>query len=276
MALRDDDHAHHGGLAHDLRVISRRRLMGLIARGAAGLSLIPVIASCTDDSGAGPDAAAGTDATGTGACSAIPEETGGPYPGDGTNGPNVLTLDGVVRSDLRTSFAGMTGTAAGVVLTVTLTILDASTCAPVAGRAVYLWHCDQGGNYSLYSPGVTDQNYLRGVQISDADGKVAFTTIFPACYAGRWPHIHFEVHASAAVATSGARALTTSQLALPRTACDAVYATSGYGQSVSNLAQVSLASDLVFGDGSALQVPTMTGSVADGYGAALTVAVRAS
>lgn len=270
----DDDEAHHAGLAHDLRVMSRRRMIGMIARGAAGLSLIPVITSCTDsNSDRGVDA--GVDGA-TGSCSQIPAETAGPYPGDGTNGPNALSLDGVVRSDIRASFGSASAVADGVLLTVTLTILDSATCAPAAGRAVYIWHCDRAGNYSMYSAGVTEQNYLRGVQVSDADGVVTFTTIFPGCYAGRWPHIHFEVYASETAATSGRNAIATSQLAMPKAACDAVYATTGYSSSAQNLGGVSLTSDMVFSDGSTLQVPTMSGSASAGYAAALTVAARAA
>jgi protocatechuate 3,4-dioxygenase beta subunit len=63
--------------------------------------------------------------------------------------------------------------------------------APFAGVAVYVWQCDREGRYSMYSEGAQDQNYLRGVQIADAEGRVRFTSIFPACYSGRWPHIHF-------------------------------------------------------------------------------------
>src|SRR4029453_4456490 len=55
---------------------------------------------------------------------------------------------------------------------------------PFAGTAVYVWHCDREGRYSLYSEGVTGENYLRGVQVADASGKVRFTSVFPACYDG--------------------------------------------------------------------------------------------
>ena len=158
----------------------------------------------------------------------VPEETQGPYPGDGSNGPSVLGAAGVVRSDIRTSFAGLSGTADGVPLTIVLTIVSASTCAPLAGRAVYVWHCDRPGRYSLYSPGVTNQNYLRGIQEADASGRVTFTSIYPACYSGRWPHIHFEVYPSLSAATSVANKIATSQIALPKATCDAVYATPGY------------------------------------------------
>jgi len=138
---------------------------------------------------------------------------------------------------------------------------------------VYLWHCDKLGRYSLYSSGVTNQNYLRGVQEADATGRVSFTTIFPGCYSGRWPHIHFEVYPSLAAATSVANKIATSQIALPKATCDLVYATSGYEASVTNLSQVSLATDNVFSDGSALELATITGSVAAGLTATLTVAV---
>jgi protocatechuate 3,4-dioxygenase beta subunit len=278
MAILDDDHAHHAGLAADLRRLTRRRLFGMVGKACAGLSLIPVLSSCTTDNGDTVDAGTGTDSgagadSGVATCSKIPQETSGPYPGDGTNGANALALSGIVRSDIRTSIAGASGTADGVVLTVTFTVVSSTTCEPIAGRAIYLWHCDRDGNYSMYSAAVVNQNYLRGVQVTDSAGQVTFTTIFPGCYAGRWPHIHFEVYASAATATNGSAAIATSQLALPKSACDAVYATSGYSASVTNLSRTTLASDNVFSDGATLQIPTIDGSVADGYSAALTVAV---
>ena len=185
----------------------------------------------------------------------------------------MLAQSGVVRSDLRASFGSSTTVAAGVPLTITLSLVDAS-CAPLVGRAVYLWHCDRSGLYSLYSSGVTGENYLRGMQATDSAGQVTFTSIFPACYAGRWPHIHFEVYPSVATATSSASKVATSQLALPKAACDAVFATTGYSASVSNLSQLSLASDNVFSDDQAVrQLATVTGSVAAGYTATLTVPI---
>jgi protocatechuate 3,4-dioxygenase beta subunit len=112
------------------------------------------------------------------------------------------------------------------------------------------------------------------VQETDDRGQVKFTTIFPACYSGRWPHIHFEVYSSVADATSSGPIVKTSQIALPKEACEAVYATSGYEQSVSNLSQVSLTSDNVFSDdGGIHQIATMSGDAAGGYTAALTIGV---
>jgi protocatechuate 3,4-dioxygenase beta subunit len=260
--------ADHGGLARDLQQMSRRDLFGWVAKAAAGLTLIPILESCGDQlSGDGVDAGSGS------TCSQIPEETAGPFPGDGTNGANALVLSGIVRSDIRASIGSATGVADGIPLTVTLTFVDATTCTPLVGHAVYLWHCDRDGNYSMYSAAIANENYLRGVQVTDAAGQVTFTTIFPACYSGRWPHLHLEVYPTLASATNGSSKLATSQLALPKATCDDVFATAGYSQSVSNLAHINITSDDVFADGVTLQLPTMTGSVVVGYTATLTVAV---
>lgn len=209
------------------------------------------------------------------ACTLIPQETEGPYPGDGTNGPNALTASGIVRLDIRTSFGiASPATAAGTPLAFTLQFLSSvGGCGPIEGLAVYVWHCDAAGRYSMYSQGVTGQNYLRGVQVTDAGGRVTFTTVFPGCYSGRWPHIHFEVFASLADATSGHNAGRISQLALPQAACSEVYSQSAlYPGSANNLAHITLNSDNVFGDdGGVHQLATTSGSLADGYSAFLEV-----
>ena len=273
------DHDDFGGLHRDLlatgAAMDRRGLFRMAAQLGAGIgafSLIGCGSATTAPSTTNNPSTPTTPTTG-GACSRVPEETAGPFPGDGSNGPTVLSSTGVVRSDIRSSFAGLNGTAEGVPLTLELTIVSASTCAPLAGRAVYIWHCDRPGRYSLYSAGVTNQNYLRGVQEADANGKVRFTTIYPGCYAGRWPHIHFEVFPSLAAATSVANKNATSQIALPKATNDLVYATAGYEASVANQAQVTLASDNVFSDGSSLELATITGSLAAGLTATLTVGV---
>lgn len=162
----------------------------------------------------------------------------------------------------------------GVPLTINLTGLDTgSGCSALVGGAIYVWHCDREGLYSLYSEGATEENYLRGVQEADANGRVSFTSIFPAAYQGRWPHVHFEVYSSLDEATGGGEPMATSQLALPADVCEAVYATDGYEQSVENLAQTSLERDNVFGDGSSQQLATVAGSPEDGYSAELTLSI---
>ena len=271
---REPPPEHDLGLAYDLRTLSRRRALTLFA----GVGLATLV-GCAPDEDAPATGSTAAPSTPTGSatsanCEEIPEETTGPYPGDGSNGPNVLTESGIVRSDIRSSFGSSSGTADGVPLTVALSLLDqANGCAALSGAAVYLWHCDREGRYSLYSDGVTDQNYLRGVQEADADGQVTFTTIFPACYSGRWPHIHFEVYPSLAEATSAGNVMATSQLALPEDVCDLVYATDGYEQSVENKARTSLDSDMVFSDGVDQQLADVNGDVDSGYTATLALAV---
>lgn len=248
--------SHHASLAETVRVLQERRrlLKWLGAAGAVALLPTPSLA-----------------------CTLIPPETEGPYPGDGTNGPNVLTQTGIVRTDIRPSFgASGTAVASGTPMSLTLQLVSTTTgCAPRAGAAVYIWQCDAGGRYSMYSSGAQTQNYLRGVQVSDANGEVTFTTIFPGCYAGRWPHIHFEIYDSLTQATSGHNAARISQLALPEDLCRQVYAQSTlYPGSAQNLNGVSLATDNVFrDDGAAHQMATVSGSNVDGYVGFLEVGV---
>jgi protocatechuate 3,4-dioxygenase beta subunit len=270
-------------------LMHRRNLLKLLA-GAGVVTLVGCASSkqtassgtastagTTDTSGPSSSAAV-TDTTATAtatSCSPIPEETAGPYPGDGSNGPNVLSESGIVRRDITSSFGSAAGIAQGVPTTVRVTLLGTSNgCAPLSGAAVYLWHCDREGRYSLYSDGVTGENYLRGVQASDGDGVVTFESIFPACYSGRWPHIHFEVYSSLDDATSAGEKITTSQIALPAESCNAVFASDGYEQSIQNLGRTSLETDNVFADdGGVHELATVTGSVDKGYAIALTVPV---
>ncbi|WP_410794005.1 intradiol ring-cleavage dioxygenase [Kribbella sp. C-35] len=272
---------HERGLEYDLATLHRRRFLGLFT--AAGLA---AVAGCTTDDSTTTSTPSSTSTSATPSTSSsattdasidvdeIPQETGGPYPGDGSNGPNVLTQSGIVRSDITKSFGSASGVATGLPLTVELTVVDADQDKAIEGAAVYLWHCDAQGRYSLYSDGVTNENYLRGVQAADGSGKVTFTTIFPAAYMGRWPHIHFEVYASAAEATKAGQIVRTSQLALPKDVCTTVYATDGYDGSARNLSQTSLEDDNVFGDDDGVhQLATVTGDVSSGYVATLTVGV---
>ena len=271
---RPHDEVVDQGLGFDLGTLhSRRRALRFLGLGAAAVGL-----TACSTGGSGTSSPTTTSSTSTSSAAApgeIPDETAGPYPGDGSNGPDVLEQSGIVRSDIRSSFGEFSGTADGVPMTLELTVSDlAGGGAAFAGVAVYVWHCSREGGYSLYSEGVEDQNYLRGVQIADAAGKVSFTSVFPACYDGRWPHVHFEVYPDQASITDAENAIATSQVALPQDVCETVYAESGYEDSVSNLSRVSLESDNVFGDdGGALQLATVTGDVASGYTVRLAVGV---
>jgi protocatechuate 3,4-dioxygenase beta subunit len=311
MSDHHDHDEHREGLGHDLpqmqdkgmvrRPVGRRGLLGvfggigaatLVACGTDSDSTTITSSSSTSAAEGGQGPAGGMGAPPSGGPGGggagmdvsqeglddgdIPEETGGPYPGDGSNGVNVLTESGIVREDLRSSFGDASGVAEGVPLSIQLKVYDNGTdgLAPYVGAAVYLWHCDREGRYSLYSDGVTGENYLRGVQVVGEDGSLTFTSIFPACYSGRWPHLHFEVYPSVDDATTASNKLRTSQIAFPEDVCQSVYSTAeGYDASVDNLAQVSLDSDGIFSDGYSLQLATLTGSVDEGYTLKLNVPV---
>ncbi|GIM97763.1 dioxygenase family protein [Paractinoplanes toevensis] len=268
--MDDPENAAYVRLVHDRGLrFDRRRLLSMLG----GAGAVAVLAACTDSATPSPS----TPSSAAGGLAEVASETAGPYPADGSNGPDVRTLDGVVRKDITTSFGTASGRAEGVPLEFSLVVMDRGG-KPVSGAAVYAWHCDRAGNYSLYSTGVTAENYLRGIQVSDATGTVSFTSIYPACYTGRWPHIHFEVYSSVADATSGDGPIVkTSQIALPADISDTVYASDGYSASVTNMKQVSLATDNVFGDDQAVtELATVTGSVSAGYRATLTISIDPS
>jgi protocatechuate 3,4-dioxygenase beta subunit len=278
---RPDEEIVDQGLGFDIgTLMSRRGTLRMFGLGAVSLGLVACGDGDSTSSGATTSAKATSTSTSSSAAAVpteeIPEETSGPYPGDGSNGPDVLEQSGIVRTDIRSSFGDASATAEGVPMTLELTLYNlADSSAPYEGVAVYVWHCNRDGEYSLYGQGITGENYLRGVQIADADGKVKYTSIFPACYSGRWPHIHFEVYPDQASITDVKNAIATSQVALPADTCEEVYAQDGYDASNSNLSQVSLATDMVFGnDSAAHQLATVTGDVTSGYTVSLSVGVK--
>ena len=165
------NHDHGDGLHEDLvKLASRRDALRIFGAGGAAAILSTLGAS---------RALAATPTA------EVPTETAGPYPGDGSNGPDVLDDSGIVRHDIRRSFGSSRTLAKGVPLRVNLTVTDASKdYAPMAGAAVYLWHCDRAGRYSMYSSGVEDENYLRGIAKTDSDGTAWFRTIFPGVLLG--------------------------------------------------------------------------------------------
>jgi len=295
---------HDLGLSHDLPKIAerqglgRRRLFAILGGGVAATA----VAACSSDTattstatdtasaaagdrpeppqggggpGGGGGAPGGAESDVEVAEGEIPEETAGPYPGDGSNGVNVLAETGVVRSDITSSFGDASGVADGVPVTVRMKVYDLSgdDATPLEGAAIYLWHCDAAGDYSMYSDAVVDENYLRGVQVADAEGRVEFTSIFPGCYSGRWPHMHFEVYESVDAATTYTNKMRTSQLAIPQETCETVYADERYDGSSANLAAITLDSDNVFSDGYTLQMASVSGSVDEGYTISLNVPV---
>lgn len=248
--------------------LDRRRMLAGVTLGLGGAAL----AACGGRAGAQAVAA----------CSATPSETRGPFPADGSNGRarpvNVLAMDGIIRRDIRESFAGMSGRADGVPLELELTLAGEASCLALPGRAVYLWHNDAAGAYSLYD--LANANYLRGLQPADAEGRVRFSAIVPGCYGGRYPHCHFEVFANTEAALRGEAPLLVSQLAFPDAECHTIYRDDArYGESLQNLDRQPIERDFVFADSDAAgrerQTIVLTGDPGSGYRGTATVTVEA-
>jgi protocatechuate 3,4-dioxygenase beta subunit len=151
--------------------LTRRGAIG--AAGAAGLAFLV--------GGVRPGAGTiegGVEQAFAATCVMTPAKTVGPY----------FVDEKLKRSDVR-------GGQGGVPLTLTMHVFDADKdCAPVSGAAVDIWHCNAGGLYSdIAANGTTGQTWLRGLQTTDGDGKVTFTTMWPGWYSGRAIHIHFKV-----------------------------------------------------------------------------------
>ena len=183
-------------------------------------TLMVILAACSDDSTASdttpgqvspaPTAGSAPEAKnpiGLVDCDRTPSQTEGPYYFD----------TGELRRNIT---EGLPGTP----LLVSLRLVEAGSCEPVAGATVDIWHTDVSGVYSGY-PGqgddTTDETFLRGKQVTDANGIAEFETIYPGWYPTRTVHIHF-------MAYTDERHLVTSQLYFPDTVSEAVYQTEPY------------------------------------------------
>ena len=200
-----------------------------------------------------------------GNCAIIPTETIGPYPLLA-----FLSNSSVRRQDIT---EGKTG----VLLTVKLKIVNVNdSCKPIANTAVYIWHCDKDGQYSGYSSGQNgnhaNETFLRGVQVTDDNGEVTFTTIYPGWYAGRITHIHFQVYLANNLNVS---AIATSQMAFPQDTTKVVYNSSLYSSRGQNTSVTSFSADNIFSDGTSYQMTTVTGDVTNGFVASLTAGIAA-
>jgi protocatechuate 3,4-dioxygenase beta subunit len=289
---------HDFGLQHDLattlaRMPKRRKVLEWMLAGGSALvvggcggSSSPAPAPSSNPSGGtqNPGGDFSGNANQVGNCIRNQEETAGPYPGDGSNTvngqvSNVLNEFGVVRSDIRSSFAISANVAQGVPFTLRLKLLNHNNnCVPLTNYAVYLWHCTRDGEYSLYANALQSENYLRGVQLADSNGELTFRTIVPGCYPGRYPHFHFEVYPSLAMASLYTNKIQTSQIALPSAIVNAVYDNAaGYGPSATNLVGLTIQNDSIFGNNSGAQIDamtaTVTGSLTNGYTGTLVIGV---
>lgn len=229
------------------RQVSRRDALGIIGAAGAAIAL-----GCSSETPTSPGTDAATTSGGSptvsaSGCAVTPNETVGPYP----------SLMNLIRSDIR---EGKSGTP----VTLTINVVDAASgCSPIANANVEIWQCDAAGNYSQYGSQAS-QTYLRGIQTTDANGNVTFTTIYPGWYQGRATHIHVEV-------TRNGAPVKVTQIAFPEAVTATVYATGVYASR--GLNPTSNASDNVFSDGVALETATLSGDPASGYTAGLTVGI---
>ena len=152
-------------------------------------------------------------------------------------------------------------------MTLTIKVVNVNSgCTAVSGANVEIWHCDVSGNYSQYGTQTT-QTYLRGIQTTNSNGEVTFTTIYPGWYQGRATHIHAEV-------TIGGRSVKVTQIAFPEAVNNTVHASGVYASRGSN--PMSNASDGIFADSLSAELVTPTGSVASGYAATFQMGLRPS
>ncbi|MGR3810510.1 dioxygenase family protein [Jiulongibacter sp. NS-SX5] len=217
------------------------------------LSVAPATLACVKDT-VGADETVDTNGSTNGSsadnCEVTNSETAGPFP---------------IKNPSNYVYQDITLDREGVSLEVQLYIKDSSEeCEPVEAALVDIWHCDADGNYSQYGgtnmqkTDYSNANFLRGRQITDANGLVVFKTIFPGWYSGRAVHIHVQIFNS-----SGSSQLVT-QIAFPADVCDAVFnnATDFYSK---GLADTSNDRDNVFGDGYDNELASITGSINDGF-----------
>lgn len=237
--------------------ISRRRALTILG----GASLGAVAAACSRGSGT-PDTAA---TTGGAQAGSTPASTGGGATAqvdcvltpEMTEGPFYIPLNRV-RSDI-------TEGKAGAPLTLDLTVVDAGDCSPIKDAAVDIWHCDATGEYSGVRSSV-QTSFLRGVQMTDADGKAKFDTIYPGWYQGRAVHIHVKV-------STGGNEVHTGQLFFPDDVSRDVFEDGAYGSR--GEMDTTNQRDGIFSRGGSQSTLKLTQN-GDGYTGTLTMGVRGS
>jgi protocatechuate 3,4-dioxygenase beta subunit len=241
------------------RLLNRREALVLLGGTGAALATGAVAAGALAQ---GPSPAVDATPSALPSCVIVPELTEGPYFVDGR-------LD---RSDIRTdSTTGAVSTGARLDLSWVVTRVDGSSCTPFTGAMVDVWHCDAAGVYSdVQDPGFSSegQDFLRGYQLTDADGRATFTTIYPGWYDGRAVHIHFKVRTDPDQSTGTEF---TSQLFFDDTFSDGVYAAEPYAARGARTRRNDQDGIFQESDGQTLVTVTPT---ADGYTGTFAVGVR--
>ena len=210
------------------------RLAGLIGAGLGIEALKP---------GDGP---AGV-ASGAVTCVLTPEQTEGPY---------YIANEKVRRN--------ITDGRRGTPLTLRATVVDASTCKPIKGAAVDIWHCDAGGVYSGFGQGASRRTFMRGIQRTNANGLALLKTVYPGWYQGRTVHIHVKVHV-------GGNVVHTGHLYFPDSLTDKVFRKAPYKSRPGRTTRNS--NDFVFANGGKNSMLSVRAHGAGGYVASITMGV---
>jgi protocatechuate 3,4-dioxygenase beta subunit len=217
------------------------RLGGLLVTGlgAAGLKI-------ESSEGAGPAAVA----SGALTCVLTPEQTEGPY---------YIANEAVRRN--------ITDGRPGAPLLLRAFVVNASTCKPIKGAAVDVWHADAGGVYSGFGQGAGNRTFMRGVQRSNAKGLALFRTVYPGWYQGRTVHVHVKVHL-------GGNVVHTGQLYFPDAVTDAAYRQAPYSSRPNR--DVRNAADSIFRNGGSKSLLSVRKNSAGVYVASIMMGVHRS
>lgn len=224
--------------------LTRKSVLRLAGLAAAGLGMGAWKARDAD--GGGPAAVE----SGAVSCVLTPEMTEGPYYIAGEKARRNIT-DGHP----------------GTPLLLRLAVVDASTCKPIKGAAVDVWHADAAGNYSGFGAGRASRTFMRGIQKTNANGIATFLTVYPGWYQGRTVHIHVKVHVSGSVVHTG-------QLFFPDALTDRVYRKAPYNKRPNRTTRN--ANDSIFVNGGRKSMLALSRRRAGGYLGKITMGVHRS
>jgi protocatechuate 3,4-dioxygenase beta subunit len=217
------------------------KLGGLVA-GAVGVGGV----ESPPSEGAGPAAVA----SGAVSCVLTPEQTEGPY---------YIANEAVRRN--------ITEGRPGAPMLLRAFVVNASTCKPIKGAAVDIWHADASGVYSGFGQGTSSRTFMRGIQRTNAKGLAAFRTVYPGWYQGRTVHIHVKVHL-------GGNVVHTGQLYFPDAVTDAVYRRSPYSSRPNR--DVRNSGDAIYRNGGSKSLLSVRRNKAGVYLATITMGVHRS
>lgn len=243
-------------------MMQRKKFLQESMGGLLGIAaILPLIEAFKKSSGV--TTSIGTGTTTSGRCIVSPTEVEGPYPYVGGEISNPLQRTDVTDGQI------------GIPLTLAFTIVNTnSSCAIVSGARVDIWHCNKDGYYSGYgnqnggalgTKSYLGETWLRGYQMTDANGIASFSTIYAGWYMGRATHIHIEVYVNNVLKK-------TTQITFPETISDVVHVTRPYAAHGINTTRN--ANDGIFNNSAtdlANETIALTGNTTSGYAGSYTL-----